>query len=213
MKRTIVRSLSSAACAALLGAWSAGASASLVTSRFNGTVTGYEFGFLSPATVAFDDDHPVGTAVQWDLTYDDSFLGLDLSGVIGLGSKAVSGSLRVGAHAYTFTDMTFPGLSLGADFGTITGYQARVSAIGPGTSDGGDLYSMFWSFAADLSLLSSPLIGYAYTNSFSTLYGYLQAAGDYSVAPATQVPEPATLLLVVPALLMLQRMRRRVAGR
>ncbi len=101
MKRSILRCLASAACVALLGAWGAGASASLVTSRFNGTVTGYDYGFLNAASVAFDEDHPVGTAVQWDLTYDDSFLGLDASGVFGLGPMAVSGSLRVGADAYS----------------------------------------------------------------------------------------------------------------
>jgi len=212
MKRSIFRCLASAACAVLLSAWGAGASASLVTSRFNGSVTGYEFGFLDPATVAFDNDHPVGTSVQWDLTYDDSFLGLDLSGLVGLGSQAVSGMLRVGADAYSFTEMRFFSLTFGSDFSTITAYRPQVSATGPGTSDGGDFFAMFWSFAPDLSLTSSPMIGYGYTSGLATSYAYLLTAGDYSVGPATQVPEPATLLLVVPALLMLQRMRRRVAG-
>ncbi len=207
MKRLIQRFLASAACLVFLGAWSAGANASLVTSQFDGTVSGYNFGFLDPNSVALDNDHPVGTAVHWDLTYDDSFLGLGMSDLLALGDLAVSGSLQVGADNYSFTSMRFFTLNLGADFNTITGYGPQVSATGPGTSDGADFFGMFWRFAPDLSMLNAASIGYGYSNGFGTAYGYLQTAGEYRVGPANTVPEPSTALLLLPALLLLRRRR------
>ena len=99
----------------------------------------------------------------------------------------------------------------GVDLPVAIGYEISgvVTAVGPDTSDGADFFGMFWSFAPDLSLIGSPLIGYGYTNGGTTSYAYLVASGDYSVAPVNSVPEPATALLVLPALLLLRRRLRR----
>lgn len=207
MNKLLRRLLAPLACVAVLGAFSTAANADLVTSRFNGTVSGYEFGFLDQNSVAFDNDHPIGTAVQWDLTFDDSFLGLGLNDLFGVVPMAVSGSLLVGSDQYTFTSMRFFSLTFQNDFSTILEYRPQVSATGPGTSDGGDFFSMFWSFAPDLSLASAAMIGYGYSNGFGTAYGYLTTSGEYSVGPASQVPEPATALLALPALWWLRRRR------
>jgi hypothetical protein len=198
-------------CGAFLFAWSTASHATLVTSRFSGTVTSYAYGFLDPNVTAIDDDHPLGTVVEWDLTFDDSFVALGYPGLFSVPPPAVSGSLQVGPDEYTFTGMRFSSLSFGADFNTILSYGAQMSAVGPGTSDGADFFAMFWSFGPDLSLVGAPHIGYGYSNDFGTVYGYVVASGDYSVGPANQVPEPATALLAIPPLALLWRRRSQVA--
>lgn len=164
---------------------------------------GIPVGFLDPAAVAFDNDSPVGTSVDWELTYDDSFLGLTLSDLFNSSPNDVSGSLQVGTAEYVFDSMRFFSLTFSGN--TITAYRPQVAATGPGTSDGGDFFAMFFSWGPDLSLVAAPMIGFGYSNDFSTTYGYLVTAGEYSVGPASQVPEPSTALLAVPALLLLRR--------
>jgi hypothetical protein len=205
MKLLLGRLLAPLACALLLGGWSMASEATLVTSRFNGTVTGYNWGFVDPAFSALDDDHPLGAPVEWDLTFDNAFLALGYPGLFAQPMPAVSGSLQVGSDEYTFTDWHFFSLMLESDFTTILSYRPQISAVGPDTSDGAHFFGMFWSFAPDLSLIGSPLIGFGYTNGNVTSYAYLVTSGDYSVAPTNQVPEPATALLALPALWLLRR--------
>jgi hypothetical protein len=143
------------------------------------------------------------------MTFDDAFLALDYPALLSQPAPAVSGSLQIGSDEYALTDWRFFSLTFGADFSTVLNYRPRISAVGPDTSDGADFFGMFWSFAPDLSLIGSPLIGYGYTNGGTTSYAYLVASGDYSVAPVNSVPEPATALLVLPALLLLRRRLRR----
>jgi hypothetical protein len=64
MKLLLRRFVAPLACALLLGAWSTASQATLVTARFNGTVTGYKWGVVNPALSALDDDHPLGTSVE-----------------------------------------------------------------------------------------------------------------------------------------------------
>lgn len=195
------------ACAVLLGAWAPAGQASPVTSRFTGTVTGYQFGFLGDGSgVAFDDDNPVGTIVDLTMTYDDSFLALDLNGLFSLPELDVTGSLHLGSVEYILDSMRF--FSLTFSGANIVQYRPQISATGPATSDGADFFGLLLSWAPDLSLAASPLIGFGYSSDFATTYGYLVTAGDYSVGPASQVPEPATALLLLPALALLRRRKR-----
>lgn len=211
MKLLFRRLLAPLVCSLLLGTWATASQAAPVTARFDGTVTGYNWGFVDPGFSALDEDHPLGTRVAWDLTFDDSFLALGYPDLFTQPAPAVSGSLQVGADEYTFTDWRWYSLTFGSDFSTILRYGPQLSAVGPGTSDGANFFAMFWSFAPDLSLVGSPQIGYGYTSGIATSYAYLVASGDYRVAPINQVPEPATALLALPALFLLlgRRARRR----
>lgn len=205
---TLRRLLAPLLCGVFLAAWSAAGAAALVTSRFNGSVTGYNWGFVDPGFSALDEDHPLGTVVEWDLTFDDGFLALGYQGAFS--PITATGSLQVGDDEYTLTGMRFYSLTFGSDFSTILTYGPQVSGVGPGTSDGADFFSLFWSFRPDLSLANTPFVGYGYTSGFATSYAYLVASGDYSVGP-TNVPEPATALLTLPALLLMWRARARGA--
>lgn len=208
MKRLLQRTLAAVG-VALLAAWSGGASADLITARFDGTVSGFMPGFLDLNAVAYDNDHPVGTAVHWDITFDNSFIGLPWYDPAVLTTHPVTGSLQVGADTYNWTDMFFFSLTLGGPNNTPSEYRPQVNGTGPLTSDGASLFGMFWSFAPDMSLVYPGMIGYAYQNGIGTSYGYLETAGNYSVGPANRVPEPATALLALPGLLLLMRKRRR----
>lgn len=208
MKRLIQRTLAMAG-VALLAFWSAGASADLITARFDGTVSGYMPGFLDLNAVAYDNDHPIGTAVHWDMTFDNSFIGLSLGDLLTqTRNLPVSGTLQVGTDAYNWTDLNMFSLMLGPS-GSVTGYRPQVNGTGPLTSDGASFFGMFWTFGPDMSLIAPGLIGYAYEYGIGSFYGYLETVGEYSFGPASRVPEPATALLALPAVLLLLRKRRR----
>ncbi len=210
MKRLIQRALAAAG-VALLAAWSCGASAELITARFDGTVSGYEPGFLDLNAVAYDNDNPIGTAVHWDMTFDNSFTSLSLNDFLNQGYPSMSGSLQVGANSWSLTGFQQFSLSYNGFTGAITGYRPQVVGTGPGSSDGASFFGMFLTFAPDLSLLYPGLIGFDYASEFAHTYGYLETIGTYSFGSATNVPEPATALLLLPAALLLMR-KRRAAG-
>lgn len=178
-----------------------------VTSSFTGQVSGYMFGLLDPSAVAMDEDAPVGTGVSWQLSYDDSFLALPWNEVFSQGSQAITGSLRVGNRSYSLETMGFFSLTLDGSTWDITGYRAQIGGTGPGTSDGGDFFSMFFSFDPSLSMSGGPVIGYGYSIGWGTMYGYLETTGEYTLERGGSVPEPSTALLALPALAWLARRR------
>ncbi len=185
-------------CAVLL-AGTATAQAAPVTARFNGTVSGYEYGFLDPAGVAFDEDNPVGTSVSWMLNFNDDFLGLPAdSGLFG--PRAATGTLDVGSRRYVLDVMSFFSLGLDFDLTTVLEYRPQVEGTGPTTSDGADFFALFFSMGRDLGLVGSPLVGFGYRSPFATTYGYLITEGTYSVGPTTPVPAPGSLGLALAAL-------------
>lgn len=208
MKRLIQRTLAAAG-VALLATWSAGASADLITARFDGTVSGYNAGFLDLNSVAYDNDNPVGTAVHWDMTFDNSFVGLNFNDFLNQGYPSMTGSLQVGSNSWSLTGFQQFALQLDGNFSTITGYRPQVLGTGPGTSDGAGFFGMFLTFAPDFSLVHPGMIGFDYASEFAHTYGYLETIGSYSVGLANRVPEPATALLALPGLLLLMRKRRR----
>jgi hypothetical protein len=209
MIHPLLRLITSALGALVLCAAAASAQAAPVTARFNGNVTGYEHGFLDPAAVAYDDDNPVGTAVSWELSFDDSFLGQPWTD-FGPSPIAATGSMQVGSVRYVLDGFSFFSLTLEPDFTTVRSYRPQVTgtSAGPATSDGGSFFSMLFGWGSDLSMIESPLIGYAYSFGTARFYGYLSATGDYSLERGGQVPEPATVLLAAPALWWLGRRRR-----
>jgi hypothetical protein len=208
MTHPLFRLVASALGALAVCAVAATAQAAPVTARFAGTVTGYNFGFLDPAAVAFDNDNPVGTAVSWDLSFDDSFLGKPASETFG--NYAATGSLQVGSRHIDLDGFSFLSLTLGADGTSVVDYRPQVNgtSAGPATSDGGDFFGMLLTWGPDLSLLEMPMVGYGYTYGVLTMYGYLATTGDYSLERGGSVPEPATVLLAAPALWWLGRRRR-----
>lgn len=207
MKRLIQRYLTVLGLV-LVAAWSSGTSAEMVTARFDGTVSGYSYGFLDPNSVAFDEDYAVGTAVHWDMTFDNSFVNLSFADMLAQGYPSMTGSLQIGADSFTLTALQQFSLSLGAS-NSITGYRPQVLGTGPTTSDGATFFGMFLTFAPDLSLLNTAMIGFDYASEFAHVFGYLETAGTYSVSLVNGVPEPATALLALPAVLFLLRKRRR----
>jgi hypothetical protein len=209
MTHPLLRLIASALGALVLCAAAAQAQAAPVTARFSGSVTGYEHGFLDPTAVAYDDDNPVGTAVSWALSFDDSFLGQPWAD-IGFGPFAATGSMQVGSVQFVLNGFSFFSFSLEPDFTTLRSYRPQVTgtSIGPATSDGASFFSMLFDWGTDLSLSGTPMIGYAYSFGTATFFGYLTATGDYSLERGGSVPEPATALLAAPALWWLGRRRR-----
>ncbi len=193
-----LRTITLSTVGAVLLASAATAQAAPVTSRFNGTVTGYEYGFLDPAGVAFDEDNPVGTSVSWTLNFDDDFLGLPYTGLFG--PRVATGLLDVGSRRYVLDGMSFFSLLIDTTTDTVLEYRPQVEGTGPTTSDGADFFSLFFSFRRDLGLVGSPLVGFGYSSSFATVYGYLVTEGSYSVGPTGTVPAPGSLGLALAAL-------------
>lgn len=193
-----LRTLTAGAIGAALLAGAAAATAAPVTARFDGTVTGYNFGFLDPAGVALDDDNPVGTAVSWTLNFDDSFLGLPYSDVFG--PRVATGMVDVGSRRYVLDGMSFFSLLVDFDTGAVLRYNPQVNGTGPTTSDGADFFGLFFSFGPDLGLVGQPQIGFGYSSAFATTFGYLLTEGTYSVGPTAAVPAPGSLGLALAAL-------------
>jgi hypothetical protein len=193
-----LRSITLSILCAVLLAGPATAQAAPVTARFNGTVTGYEYGFLDPAGVAFDEDNPVGTSVSWTLNFNDDFLGLPYTDVFG--PRVATGTLDVGSRRYALDGMSFFSLMTDVDGSTVLQYRPQVEGTGPTTSDGADFFALFFSFGRDLGLVGSPLVGFGYSSPFATIYGYLVTEGSYSVAPTGTVPAPGSLGLALAAL-------------
>lgn len=203
----IHRRLATLAATCALAAFSAGASAAMLTASYSGTVSGYVF---LPQVL---DDFPVGTPVSWEFTFDDSFRSLDATGdVFGAANQAISGWAQVGADRlaldhFGLFSIRFNG---GGDY-SITDYRALVSGTGPGISNGGEFYGLFLTMNSLLSTQSSPLVGYAYSSPGVTSYGYLAVEGAGSIVPA-QVPVPGTAWLALPALVGLAWQRRKPAA-
>lgn len=208
MNRPLFRLIASAAGVLALCAAAANAHATPVTAHYDGSVTGYQFGFLDPAAVAFDNDNPVGTAISWDLSFDDGFLGKPWFD--SFGHYAATGSLQVGNRHVELDGFSFISLFIAADGIGVAAYQTEVygTSVGPATSDGADFFSLVLTWRPDLSLQDPPLVGYGYTQGIATYYGYLATAGDYRLDRDGSVPEPATVLLAAPALWWMVRRRR-----
>jgi hypothetical protein len=197
-------------CAALAAAaWlglAAPASAALVTASYTGTVSGL---FEAPFNQTPGTDYPVGTAVSWQFTLDDAFLGVLVAdvGVGGVGSaanQATSGTLRLGSDTWALNFARLWGGWTDAA-GEFSSYWFRIEGTGPTTAGGGSLYGLLLSWTPTLDLLSDA-IGFTYPG-----FGYLETEGSYRLDRPQAVPIPATAWLVLPALswLMLRRPRRR----
>ncbi len=193
-----LRAITVSTLGAVLLAGASTAPAAPVTARFNGAVIGYQFGFLDPAGVAFDEDNPVGTSVSWTLDFNDDFLGQPYASV--LAPRVATGTLDVGSRQYVLDGMSCPTLRVDLDGSTVLQYFAQVEGTGPTTSDGAGFLSLYFSFGRDLGLVGEPLVGFSYSVPLGTWYGFLVTEGTYSVGPTASVPAPGSLGLALAAL-------------
>jgi hypothetical protein len=186
--------------ACLLVAASAGADAALVTARYSGTVTGISGTYANALA-----DHPVGTAVSWEFSFDDAFLSVSpLSGdVFAAASQAASGTARVGSDTYALNYAGLYSYRYQLPSGDLDWYQFQVQGTGPATASGGDFFGVWAQLSPTLDLLSAS-IGFGYTSGVSTLYSYLDTTGTYTL-DRHAVPLPGTAWLLLPGLLWLAR--------
>lgn len=191
---------------AILALATAAAAAAPVTLRLNGHITGYNFIDLGTAAGL-----TVGTNVDLTLHFNETWSdgSYDFSDPLG----PVSGSAQVGANTFNFTGadpfsyVGFPN--------AVTKVQPKFTGTGP-TLGGGDFFGLFALFTSSLALEDLQL-GYGFTTVYPdgltiTNYGYaLISLDDYSVTPGgpNRLPAPATLPLVMLALMALGLVRRR----
>jgi hypothetical protein len=167
------------------------ADAAPVRFSYTGSVTGHIF------DPRLQSDFPVGTSVSWTFTLDDTFAGLNAYGgdVLGIASQPTSGSLSLGSSVYELTNAPLYSFTYESASGDISNFVFQLQGSGPASASGGDFFGMFFSVAPDLSLLSSQ-IGFGYSTSVFTSYGYVDTAGSYRVERLA-VPLPGTLPLLV----------------
>lgn len=179
------------------------ARAALVTSSYSGTVTDHLF---LPRVLL---DHPLGTSVAWEFTFDDAFRLLDAAGLSAQGGvdQSITGWLQVGADRYTLDRLWMYAFTYNGGTNEIISYRPQIMGSGPSTSDDGELFGIFLSLTPDFQM-SNVAVGYGYTYPGGIAYGYLVTEGSGSIVPAQQVPVPATAWLVLPALAWLVRARR-----
>jgi hypothetical protein len=201
----LTRGAVAAACALALA--TGAAQAGIVTASFNGSVTGVVFDGRALA------DYPIGTAVNWQFTFDDAFLALNANdNVFAVGSQLVTGSARVGADTYALNFARLYSYRSDSVSSDILEYTFQVEGSGPQSVSGGDFFGAWLTFDPSLRVTQGQ-IGYGFTTVTPditiTNYGYLQLAGDYRLTH-NAVPAPATAWLVLPALALLAGRRRAV---
>ncbi len=183
--------------AAALALSAAAADAALVTLTLQGTVTGYDY--IDLGTVGMANGSSVSLSLTFNETWSDSSYGF--SDTLG----PVSGSMTVGTHGFNFSGATPFSYSYDLDTGDVVWVMPRFTGTGP-TLGGGDFFGVFAQFSPALTLLSDLRLGYGFTTTdpdgFTiTNYGYARITADsYSITPANVVPAPATLSLVMLAL-------------
>lgn len=194
------------ATAAAVAMASATAPAAPVTLTLQGSVTGYDYIDLGTVGIAN------GSAVSLSLTFNETWSdgSYDFSDALG----PVSGSMTVGSNSFTF-DGYVPFSYQGGFAGfSLDWVMPQFTGSGP-TLGGGDFFGLFAQITPDLTLVSDLRLGYGFTTVYPdgitvTNYGYARIGADsYSITPAGQVPVPATLSLVMTALLAAGWTRRR----
>lgn len=181
-----------------------GASATLMSASYSGTVTGALFN-QQPL-----NDFPVGTAVSWQFTFDDSFRTLNVNDdVFGLANRPANGSAQVGGDSIVLNFMRL--YSYTSSMGNIISFRWQVEGTGPTIGNGGEFFGVWLTLDPSLNMIDSPVIGYGYTTEYEwgsvTSYGYLETAGTFNIRQAGEVPLPGTLWLMLPALVWLGRPR------
>lgn len=193
------------AVAFLLASTTSSAMATMMTASFSGAVSGYLF---APATL--QSDFPVGTAVSWQFTFDDSFRTLNANDIVfGQADRPVTGSAQVGSDSIVLNNMHLFSISYNGNTNEIFSFRWQVEGTGPTVTGGGEFFGVWLTLDPALNLEGAPMIGYAYTTQYEwgsiTSYGYLETAGAFNVRQAGEVPLPATLWLMLPALAWLGR--------
>jgi hypothetical protein len=155
------------------------------------------------------DSYPIGTPVSFTATFDENFY---TNGVHTRGyTSAATGSMQVGSSTYLF-DSSIQGWS-GSDFYGHEFFGVQMMGSGPTMADGGDFFGLFFDFNSDVTLNGPAVFGLQYLNPQGGGYfSYAQLAGTISVAPAASVPEPSTAMLLLPALALVWRTRRKSVG-
>lgn len=181
--------------------------AALMTASYSGSVTG---ALYNPQVL---NDFPVGTAVSWQFTFDDSFRNLTAAqDVFGLADRSVTGGAQVGSDSIALNHMHLFSYQYNMNTGEILSFNWQVEGTGPTTGNGGEFFGVWLLLDPALNLLGSPRIGYGYTTEYEggitiTSYGYLESEGTFDLRPAGEVPLPSTLWLMLPALAWLGRRR------
>lgn len=184
---------------------SASAPAAPVTLQLQGHVTSYDFIDLSAGL-------PVGAAVSLSLTFNETFSDgtYDFTDPLG----PVSGVMSVGAAGFTL-DNAVPWAYQGGVAGfPLNWVMPQFTGTGP-TFAGGDFYGLFGRFTPGLTLDGDLLLGYGFTTQFpnggsATNYGYAHIHADqYSITPTHPASAPATVSLVMAAMLAAGVLRRR----
>jgi len=193
--KNATRRLSNVLAACALAALSTGAPAAPLTASFSGAVTGYEFDSYISGQI------PLGTAVSWSFTFDDSFSALDATGdVFGTAAQSITGSAQVGGDVITLNHFGLFSYSYNSSDFSIISYRAQVQGTGPmigGGPAGGDFFGLFITLDPLLTTQTNLRVGYGYSNDFGTDYDYLQVEGAARIAPAQVVPLPPTIWLLL----------------
>jgi parallel beta-helix repeat protein len=203
-------------------AWAAPSAAAPVTFNFTGSVT----------QASFDPDDPFSGSIDFGTTFNGSYTfdaaATDAIAAAYGGSYAASGApygftLNIGGHTFSIADYLSVNVtnSIGSDF-----YAALACAGGPScVGDAIELYMQDVSGTAinsDALPLTPPLLSAFGIAGFGLNLlidgNTVQVAGQLASltcsagcgGPVETVPEPATLLLVTPALAFLARRRIRI---
>jgi hypothetical protein len=179
-----------------------------VIARYTGTVDGVSGG--SAQALA---DHPLGTAVSWEFSFDDAFTSVRPSSgnIFAAASQPVVGSLRIAGDAYALNFARLSSYAQDPILDEVSSYMFQVEGTGPVTAGDGDFWGLWFRFDPMLNLLSAQ-VGFGYDFPNGTGYSYLSTTGNYRIDPRNAVPVPGTVWLMLPALAWLVR-RPRLPGR
>lgn len=164
------------------------AKAAPVTLNYSGTASAYLF--QQPLLASFI---PTGTAMSLSLTFNETFSDRTYNFSDNLGP--VSGTMSVGSLSYTFSGYEAFSYSLDINTGDVLSVRPRFTGSGPAPANA-DLYGLFLSITPDMTLFGNPLLGFSWTSTNSTVFGYVEFQGQGTISPANRVPEPASLALL-----------------
>ena len=187
------------------------ASAVPIRATFSGTVTEYN---IFPNVL---NDIPVGTAASFDVTFDDSGLG-STAPLTDFDLAPVSGTVTLGSRSYTLGAGIVDQYFFNGTTNAILGYGLQLTGSGPTLSGNASLYGLFLRRAPDLTPYFDipPTVGFAYPVAGGEFYSYAVLGGTFTAARVTsvtsQVPEPSSALLLLPALLLVWSSRRTGRG-
>jgi hypothetical protein len=145
-------------------------------------------------------DFPVGTALSWSFTLDDSFTSLAPCGIdiFTPASQPTRGTLTLGTTTYDLTRVRLNLFAI-ADLTlcTVDRFDFDIVGTGPTTASGGTLASLGFSMQPDLGLRGTR-VGFDYGPP-GLRTGYVNPTGTYRVERLA-VPLPGTLPLLALAL-------------